>query len=269
MPSSKEARPDHSLYDAHYHDTKEIGSRNAADAILGLTFEVIDVESVLDVGCGYGSWLATAAALGVRDLTGIEGPWAAEWRDRGVLVADFDLVLTDLEAPLVLDRTFDLVVCQETAEHLTASRADAFVAELCAASSRAVLFSAAIPGQGGPNHVNEQWTREWAGRFAGHGFRPLDVFRRRIWNRDEIPVYYRQNALLFVGSSAYSEARQRLDQLPVPPAEAALDLVHPYYYEREIKQRDAVPRLPELLRATASIPAAVGRSLRFRAARRR
>lgn len=260
-------RPDHSLYDAHYHDTKESGSRNAADAILALTLQVIDVATVLDVGCGYGSWLAAARELGVSDLTGIEGPWAAQWRDRGVLVTDFDLLLMDLEIPFTLDRRFDLVICQEVAEHLTSSRADAFIAELCAASSRAVVFGAAIPGQGGPNHVNERWTTEWAARFAEHGFRPLDVFRRRIWNRNEVPVYYRQNALLFVDAAAFGDAEERLRQLPSAPAAAALDVVHPYYYEREIKKRAALPGVSELLRATAGIPAAVARSLRFRLTR--
>lgn len=57
---------------------------------------------------------------------------------------------------MTFNRRFDLAMTIEVAEHLTPVRADSFVEDLTRLSD-VVLFSAAIPAQGGINHVNEQW----------------------------------------------------------------------------------------------------------------
>ena len=72
--------------------------------------------------------------------------------------------------PLRIGRRFDLVNCLEVAEHLDASRADSFVDDLCALGD-VVVFSAAIPGQGGTHHVNEQFQSYWQERFRRNGSR--------------------------------------------------------------------------------------------------
>jgi hypothetical protein len=51
---------------------------------------------------------------------------------------------------------FDLALCLEVAEHLPAAAGDSLVRRLASVGAR-ILFSAAIPGQGGRNHVNEKW----------------------------------------------------------------------------------------------------------------
>ena len=62
----------------------------------------------------------------------------------------------------------------------------------------AILFSAAVPFQGGTSHLNERWPEYWAGRFEGEGFVALDPVRRRVWGDDGVDYWYRQNTLLFV-----------------------------------------------------------------------
>jgi 2-polyprenyl-3-methyl-5-hydroxy-6-metoxy-1,4-benzoquinol methylase len=62
--------------------------------------------------------------------------------------------------PLDLEKEFDLVVSLEVAEHLPASAADQFVNTLVKHGKK-ILFSAAIPGQGGQDHLNEQWPDYW------------------------------------------------------------------------------------------------------------
>jgi SAM-dependent methyltransferase len=276
--SDEPAIPDYSLYRADYHDAKAPGSRLAADAVLPIVLAVVDAASVLDVGCGYGTWLAAARELGVTDLTGIEGTWAAAWRDRGVLATEFDLVLCDLEAPLRLGRRFDLVLCVEVAEHLTAPRGSSFVADLCAVGS-AVLLSAAIPGQHGINHVNERWASEWAAEFARHGYRALDCIRPQVWGDSSLPWYYRQNPLLFVTADVFADAQARAEALPAPGS-AAIDVVHPEaYLQREpstplpsafdsvqpgaCMQTEPVVTLRQHLRLLAQIPGAARRSLDY------
>ena len=263
MPAGDPLAPDHSLYDPHYHDEKAWRSEHAAEVILPIVFSVVDVDSVVDVGCGYGSWLAAARALGVTDLTGIEGPWAAAWRDRGVLATEFDLVLVDLEAPLRLPRSYDLVICIEVAEHLTPGRGASFVADLCAAGE-SVLLGAAIPGQRGPNHVHERWMSEWAADFAAHGYQPVDCIRPQVWGDPSLWAHHRQNPVLFVAESRREAARARADALPEPGL-SALDVVHPDFLLRALEEHERAPTLREHLRLLTQMPAAAVRSLRFRA----
>ena len=110
----------------------------------------------------------------------------------------------------LLGRTFDLVQTLEVAEHLDEASADTFVDSL-ARHGDTILFSAAIPGQGGTHHVNEQWPSYWAEKFARAGYTAYDVIRPRIWADPQVQVWYRQNMLLFARSRVFEGAQPRLD----------------------------------------------------------
>ena len=97
--------------------------------------------------------------------------------------------------------TCDLAICLEVAEHLTPAAGARLVKTLCSVAP-VVLFSAAIPAQGGTNHINEQWQSHWADEFAAHGFDCFDPIRPEIWNDRDVFPWYRQNILLFVSRSA-------------------------------------------------------------------
>lgn len=204
-------------------------ARRIAPLVLGL----VPARSVLDVGCGTGHFLKAFAEAGIADIQGIDGDYVP--RDQlAVDPACFRAV--DLAQPFDLGRQFDLVVSLEVAEHLPAAAADGFVAALVAHAPVA-LFSAAIPDQGGTGHLNEQWPRYWAERFAQHGFAAYDVLRPALWPDGEVAWWYRQNCLLF----ARAETAARLPALagvaPTPPA--LLDRVHPDLYALRIRERDA------------------------------
>lgn len=166
----------------------------SARALLPLVRELIPVESVLDVGCGYGAFLAVWRELGVREAAGVEGPWITR---ENLLVDPATVAVRDLEAPLDLSGDYDLAMCLEVGEHLTAPRAAGLVADL-AARAPAVLFSAAIPGQGGTDHINEQWPEYWIRLFRLQGYEVVDTFRPRLWNNPEVCWWYAQNVFLFV-----------------------------------------------------------------------
>ena len=137
--------------------------------ILPLVLRLVQPRSLIDVGCGVGTWLAEAERLGINRLVGIEGDWVrpADLRSRTI-----ELRTSDLERPISSAERFDLSMSLEVAEHLTPGRADSFVAELCALG-KVVLFGAAIPGAGEINHINEQWQSAWAARFARHAYHPI------------------------------------------------------------------------------------------------
>jgi hypothetical protein len=210
------------VYPCSFFELTTGGSLTAAREILPLLWQRRNFSSVIDVGCGVGTWLAAARELGASLLCGIDGPHVPTEMMR---VEPDIIIKTDLEQPLRLKRTYDLCICLEVAEHLSPSRAASFVADLTALSG-VIAFSAAIPFQGGDGHLNEMWPEYWAEMFAVHNYRPWCSIREEIWNVREIPWWYRQNLIVFVGE-------QELDSL-VPdytPAQiGSLTKIHPESY---------------------------------------
>lgn len=110
---------------------------------------------------------------------------------------------------------------------MPAASAPQFVAALARHGS-VILFSAAIPHQGGVGHVNEQWQSYWAQAFAAHGLKPYDVIRPQIWNDEKVAYWYRQNIVLYATDAA-AAASTLLSRMPAAPV-SMLNLVHPRLY---------------------------------------
>ncbi len=186
----------HAIYgDLHQHQLveQERENRHSADLILSRLFSIYRPKSVLDVGCGIGSWLAAARALGIDDVFGIDGHWLDK---RLAQVSEHVLRTLDLELKFDLGRRFDLVICLEVAEHLSPAAARGFVESLTAHSD-VVLFSAAIPFQGGHHHVNEQFPDYWCAIFESLGYAVVDCLRAGIWNDDSVLWWLRQNIMVY------------------------------------------------------------------------
>ena len=181
-------------YSAKYYDSLRIGSRSSAEQIVPQLLHYVPANSVVDVGCGVGSWLAVFQEQGVRDVWGVDGPHVP--RDALQIPAN-RFQVHDLQQPMHAPRRFDLAVSVEVAEHLPEESASAFIDSLTDLAP-AVAFSAAVPGQGGEHHVNEQWPSYWIERFAQHDFRCFDVIRRHIWDDPQVAWWYAQNLFLFV-----------------------------------------------------------------------
>jgi SAM-dependent methyltransferase len=178
--------------------------------------DLVAPRSIVDVGCGSGGWLSAFAAAGVRDLVGLEGsPADPEMID----VEPSQIQACDLSKPFYLDREFGLAVSLEVAEHLPEEAAASFIESLTRLAP-VVLFSAAIPGQGGVGHLNEQWPTYWASHFSRNGFEVCDCLRDRVWRDRRVEWWYRQNVLLFVRAQARSNY-PRLDQTTLGQAEGA------------------------------------------------
>jgi SAM-dependent methyltransferase len=176
-----------------YHRLKS-GSRNSAKAVVPVVFQLVRPHSVVDVGCGTGAWLAEFERQGVSDILGVDGahiPVDQLEIDPGSFLA------AEFTQPFRLRGQFDLAVSLEVAEHLKPSQSEQFV-ETLTNLAPIVLFSAAIPYQGGEHHVNEQWPAYWVERFAAHNYVALDPFRRWLWERSDVDWWYAQNLLLFV-----------------------------------------------------------------------
>ncbi|NUS16230.1 MAG: class I SAM-dependent methyltransferase [Streptomyces sp.] len=211
-----------SAYGAWFYAGQQDGSRRSAARVLPLVFDLVRPSSVVDVGCGVGSWLAAARQLGVEDVLGVDGPWVSP---DALHVPPQCFRQRDLAHPLHLDRRFDLAMCLEAAEHFDADRADSLVADLCALAD-VVLFSAAIPGQTGTDHRNEQWPPYWRGRFEQWGYVLVDCLRARLWDDPEIEPWYAQNAFLYVDAGRLA-ADGRLRAAAEETGRMPLCAVHP------------------------------------------
>lgn len=208
-------------YTSQYYDAHEQRALQSARAIVPLLLKHVQPRSVIDIGCGQGIWLVAFREQGIEDLWGVDG----EYVDRQKLKIPADRFLpADLSQPLDLGRTFDLVVSLEVAEHLKPPAADTFIASLVKAGP-IVLFSAAAPYQGGVDHFNEQWPGYWAEKFANHGYLPVDLIRRRVWNRPDIAWWYAQNTLLYIEKSQLLQIPALAQEYNANPQ--ALPLVHP------------------------------------------
>jgi SAM-dependent methyltransferase len=213
--------PSEAMYSVRFYRTHHHIAERSARAIVPLVLELTRVNSVCDVGCGDGAWLRAFAEHGVADLIGIDGEYV-----RPVLhipAANFQAM--DLRSEIALPRSFDLAVSLEVAEHLPESRAAGFVADLTRLAP-VVLFSAAIPGQGGVEHVNEQWQTYWAALFAQHDYALCDAVRPTIWNDRRVASWYRQNILVF----CHRDALNTHPRLAEAPHTLRLSLVHPEYF---------------------------------------
>lgn len=227
------------LYSPEWFRSRSSGARRSAAVILPILFELAQPRRVVDVGCGTGSWLSVAQEMGAEVL-GIDGDYV----DRSQLEIPADRFRAhDLTRPLELGESFDLAICLEVGEHLPTSGSAALVATLTGLAP-VVAFSAALPGQGGTGHVNEQWQDFWAQLFAERGYEPADVVRPRIWDNPDVRYFYAQNLVVYVDPA-------RTDVPPAPPF--PLRVVHPKLLESTQRllpaPRDAVRHATSAVRA--------------------
>jgi hypothetical protein len=218
------------VYTQSFFANRQEASRISAGLVLPAVFEIVRPESVVDFGCGTGTWLEAAKKLGVKKVLGIEGPWI---RKAKPLIATEELRVSDLSQAIGLGERFDLAISLEVAEHLPPERAQGFVEDLARASD-VVLFGAAIPEQGGTGHVNEQWQSYWAGLFEASGYACFDVVRPRFWQNADVLPWYKQNAFLYANRAGRARLGERLPK-DTAGRERPVDLVHPELYTRLVR----------------------------------
>jgi SAM-dependent methyltransferase len=230
-------------YDSFFYQERSEGSSSSARKVVPHIVSLLKPRSVVDVGCGTGTWLAEFLQQGVTAVLGIDGAHVVESQLR---IPANTFMAWDLESPLELNQTFDLAISMEVAEHLSPGRASSFVRDLTGLAP-VVVFSAAIPFQGGTNHINEQWVTYWNALFEGQGFQAVDCLRPQFWNDASVDFWYRQNMMLY--------SSDRIQDLAHCERMKPLDVVHPELFCATVTQ----PTLRYLLK---NVPGALARSFR-------
>jgi SAM-dependent methyltransferase len=189
--------------------------------VVPIAMEMIQPRSVVDVGCGTGTWLREFLNCGAASVHGIDGDYV----DRERLEIPRDCFTPfDLRSGTFECERKDLAICLEVAEHLPMRSSNQLIRSLVKAS-QIVMFSAAVPGQGGTDHINEQWPSYWRKIFANHGYEPVDAIRPRILQNHKIEWWYRQNIMVFASKEALD---RHPDWLPYVLSERApsIEWVH-------------------------------------------
>jgi SAM-dependent methyltransferase len=205
-------------YDARFYRRFSAGSARSADVVLPLLRAIAPVRSVVDFGCGTGAWLAAWQRLGVDDVIGLDGDQARESLE--ILAERF--LAADLRKPIRLGRQFDLAQSLEVAEHLPPEAAPLFV-ETLTTHAPLILFSAAVPGQGGEHHLNEQPHDYWRDMFSHRGYALIDALRPILVNNRVVEPWYRYNTVLFAHDSIVPELSETARAYRVHPEQAVDD----------------------------------------------
>jgi SAM-dependent methyltransferase len=200
------------LYNKKFFDYISDGSTDSAKKIVPILQDYLEFNSVLDVGCGLGAWLAIYKEFG-KIVTGIDGPYVDKEQ---LLIGRDEFVSADLSAGFDLGRKFDLVQSLEVAEHIPTKYADTFIDSLIAHGD-CILFSAAVPGQGGENHVNEQPLEYWRNKFSSRGYLPFDLVRQNLDLKDRsVMPWYRFNTVLYINQDSLVRTSPRLQPSAIP-----------------------------------------------------
>ncbi|MBU2648385.1 class I SAM-dependent methyltransferase, partial [bacterium] len=212
-------------YTRQYYEKLKEGSRRSAKVVVPLVMELVAPSSVIDIGCGVGIWLSVFREYGLENVMGIDGDHV----DRSFLeIPDDCFRRHDLRLPFELDSKFDLIMSLEVAEHLPPKCAEMFVDMLVRLGS-VILFSAAIPFQGGENHMNEQWPEYWVKYFQLKKYVVIDCIRKKVWSDDQVDWWYAQNLLMFVQKGSLN-SYPRLKKEWENTNSKQLSIVHPKAY---------------------------------------
>lgn len=186
------------VYNAQYYqNTVEAPAVQGAPIIFDSIMRAFNPATLIDVGCGTGALLEVFRERGIR-VAGLEFSEAAllYCRQRGLDVRKFDIE-NDRLPPA---ENFDVAVSMEVAEHLPAKVAAHYVA-LLSKLSNVIVFTAAHPGQGGQDHVNEQPPSYWIAKFAAQGL-IHDELTTRSWKHQWresglVASWYSENLMVF------------------------------------------------------------------------
>jgi hypothetical protein len=216
-------------YTNTFYTDKQTLCLNSANQIVPWLIHRISVKNVIDVGCGNGLWLSVFNKNNITDVFGYDGHWV----DKSLLAIPDDCFKSvDLQNDKFDDKKADLVISLEVAEHLPEEFSDKFIYSLTNISSLA-LFSAAVPGQGGTNHVNEQWPGYWIDKFDKYGFVVIDCIRNNFWDNEMVESWYKQNMFLFAKKEELATYRHLTNE---SSNAFSFNMIHPEMFEGKIHE---------------------------------
>lgn len=231
-------------YEDKFYQSRHTNTHYSANRIIDLVNDWVAPKSVIDVGCGVGTWLKVFQEKGIEKIFGVEGQWVDE---SNLVIEQSDFTKADLEKPFDANQSFDLAISLEVAEHIHEESAVQFVKNLTQ-HAPVVLFSAAIPLQGGKHHVNEQWPIYWKEIFEKEGYVIIDCVRPEVWEDDKVEMWYAQNTFIYMKKSElgnYPKLEEKFVENP-----KMLNAVLPRFYEFKLNRWPIMKAVKNKLKRT-------------------
>lgn len=156
-------------------------------------------SSVIDFGCGIGSYIESAFNKGIKNLKGydIGGEHAKRYTPN--FISEF-IEYKDCTKEIICEK-FDCVISFETAEHIEPSGTSIFIKNISNALKKNgyILFTAAPPGQDGCGHINMHEKEFWIKQFCDLGHIIDSEAEKNIkenWNAIGCPNYITENLIV-------------------------------------------------------------------------
>ena len=217
----------------NYVHTTKIHNTNAANEVLPFIFDKFGSKAIVDIGCGTGSWLSVAKEMGAT-VIGID----VNYIEKELLcIKESEFQLHDLTLPISFEKKYDLAICLEVVEHLPENAADTIIETLTNASD-IILFSAAIPNQGGQNHINEQWPVYWQKIFEKKGFYPVDILRPIFWENPKVDCGNKQKRLI-------KTTKKKMEVFGLQESKNFISTVHPELLNIKCAQIERLDKIIE------------------------
>lgn len=218
-----------SSYGKSYFTSRRNLSLTSAEKTLHHLKKFYDFSSVVDFGCGTGTWLKVCQEIGCKDILGLD-----DYAEKTLLeIPREQFFRKNIGETVELQKKYDLAISLEAAEHIGVDSSENIVRNLVHASD-VILFSAALPGQGGTHHVNEQPPIFWATKFNKHNFVQYDFLRSLIWEEDEVAWWYKQNIFLYINKNS----QKKVDFPTLANNFSFKHIVHPDCLSSRIQELD-------------------------------
>lgn len=217
------------MYDEEFYDLIVKYNYPSAQIVAPIIVNLIQPKSIIDFGCGIGCWLkAFDESCKLDKMMGLEGKWLAKEK---LMVSEKNIKYVDFMESweVTTEERYDLAICLEVAEHLNEEKGELLLDNMTKASD-IILFSAAIPQQGGVGHVNERWQSYWVKMFQSRKYICVDILRPIIWKNQKILAHYRQNMFLFINEATIGELSKLQSYIDYP---MLIDVVHPEIYSQQ------------------------------------
>lgn len=161
---------DLSIYNDEFFKWHHEYTREYAINFMNWYIDKYNPMSIIDFGCGLGSFLEAGYNKGLRKLLGYEigGEFAKKYTNP--TIQKF-IKYTDCTVPLRLSK-YDCVISIETAEHIDPMNTAQFIDNLVNsyADGGTILFTAAPPEQAGCGHINCLPREVWLEKFSKRRF---------------------------------------------------------------------------------------------------
>jgi 2-polyprenyl-3-methyl-5-hydroxy-6-metoxy-1,4-benzoquinol methylase len=182
------------IYDKYFYEDANDLKKKSSQQFAEIIVSFFDFQNIFDIGCGCALYIEEFHRLG-KEVLGCDGSLEAV----KLASEDFTVFQYDVTKPLWLNRTFDLILCIEVAEHIH-RKSSLQLIDNCTNSGNRVIFTAAPPGQGGVGHINERPREFWIKLFERNGFfyeKKLSAEVRKMMKQHNVVEWITNNLMSF------------------------------------------------------------------------